>query len=327
MNMAVQAMRCGEIASALVGGVSVLDTDGAFKIFEQRGILNREAQFHLFDGRSNGAILAEGVGMVWLKPIEQALKDGDTIYALIKATAVNNDGRTASPTAPNFQAQREVMRTALARSGKRPDEISYVEVNGSGSEVTDLLELKAIQAEYRAALSTPCELGSMKPNIGHPLCAEGIASFIKVVLMLHHRTSVPFLSAKHPMTYYDFTKSPFRFSRQLVPWDGSVTTAAINCFADGGTNAHIILESYVREPTAHPLRTSRPSPNLKKVDVSARLPGPSSGLLAGLWSFDTVTSVPVPSAPVESTGLAFWESFDGSYDASRSVTRSRNINH
>src|SRR5262249_51162206 len=155
--------------------------------------------------------------------------------------------------APNMQAQRAVMQAALAKSGKTPQEIGYIEVNGSGSEVTDLLELKAIEAVYRSHSKEPCYLGSMKPNIGHPLCAEGIASFIKVVLMLHHRQAVPFLSALEPMTHYDLAASSFRFHRSTSDWEQSPRLAAINCFADGGTNAHVLLQGWVTTP-GHVLR-------------------------------------------------------------------------
>jgi polyketide synthase PksN len=266
MNMAMQSIRCGEIESALVGGVSLLNNDGALRMFSQRGILNRDVAFHLFDRRATGAILGEGAGMVWLKTVDQALRDGDAIYAVIKGLAINNDGRTAGPAAPNLQAQKDVMLAALARAGRKPQDITHVEVNGSGTEVTDLLELKAIEAVYRPSDATPCELGSMKPNIGHPLCAEGIASFIKGVLTVHHRHSVPFLSAVEPMRHYDLSASPFRFARSAgVPGTGP-TTLAINCFADGGTNAHVILEAWNETRAATEVRVPVSAPRLTKVD-------------------------------------------------------------
>jgi len=266
MSMAMNSLRSGEIESALVGGASLLAGDHALRMFEQRGILNQAGAFHLFDRRAQGAILGEGVGMVWLKTVEQALRDGDSIYAVIKAVAVNNDGRTASPTAPNFHAHKAVMQSALAKSGKRAEEIDYVEVNGSGTEVTDLLELKAIEAVYRATSQTPCELGSMKPNIGHPLCAEGIASFIKSVLMLHHGRRVPFLSAQEPMRHYDFAASPFRFTRSDASPGPAPNVVAINSFADGGTNAHVIVEAWrEREPRAV-LHTAIAPPRLHRVE-------------------------------------------------------------
>ncbi|WP_313912526.1 SDR family NAD(P)-dependent oxidoreductase [Tahibacter sp.] len=266
LNMAMQGLRGGEIDAALVGGVSLLNGPGALRMFEQRGILQR-GEFHIFDRRAQGAILGEGVGMVVLKRHAQAVADGDQIYALVRAAAVNNDGRTAGPTAPNVHAQKDVMRRALDRSGWRAADISHIDVNGSGSEITDLLELRAIEAVYRPDRAQPCELGSMKPNIGHPLCAEGIASLIKVVLMLHHGQRVPFLSAREPMAHYDLDASPFRFSRQLRPWGEAPRVAAINSFADGGTNAHVIVEGGVAHADAW--RQPLPVPALHRIDVSA----------------------------------------------------------
>jgi 3-oxoacyl-(acyl-carrier-protein) synthase/aryl carrier-like protein len=267
MQMAIQALRSGDISAALVGGVSLLNTDTDLALFEQRGLQLKEPHFHIFDRRSGGAIYAEGAGMVLLKAAAQARRDRDTIYAVIKGIAVNNDGRTVGPSAPNMQAQKDVMHAALEKSGLQPQEIEYVEVNGSGSEIPDLLELKATQAVYRPAGSAVCELGSMKPNIGHPLCAAGIASFIKVVLMLHERKRVPFLSAEQPSVHYSFESSPFRFCRSLQPWENARASAAVSCFADGGTNVHVVLQAWPEESPAELLRRPIAPPLLERVDI------------------------------------------------------------
>jgi polyketide synthase PksN len=253
MKMAVQSLSGGEIASAVVGGVNLLTSDQTHRLFAQRGILSQGPSFHIFDRRAAGLVLGEGVGLVLLKTVDQALKDGDSIYAVIKGIAVNNDGRTAGPATPNLQAQKEVMQTALAKSDRKAEEISYIEANGSGTEVTDLLELKALQAVYRSSRTEPLSLGSMKPNIGHPLCAEGMAGFIKVLLMLKYQKLVPFLSGEQPMAHYDLASSPFYFCRELTEWGEKPRVAAINCFADGGTNAHVILEAW-EEPGQREVR-------------------------------------------------------------------------
>ncbi|MBR7879853.1 type I polyketide synthase [Bacillus velezensis] len=263
MNMAVQALRSGDIKAAVVGGVSLLNTDAAHRMFQERGLLNEKPAFHVFDKRSGGVVLGEGVGMVLLKTVSQAQKDGDTIHAVIKAAAMNNDGRTAGPSAPNMQAQKDVMQSALFKSGKKPEDISYIDANGSGSAVTDLLELKAIQSVYRSGQHVPLGIGSIKPNIGHPLCAEGIASFIKVVLMLKHKQTVPFLSGDEPMPHFDITKTDFHFHKTAGEWDASRPSAAINCFADGGTNAHVILEAWEEKDTRMK-RKPLPVPSLRR---------------------------------------------------------------
>lgn len=241
MNIAVQAINNGDIDSAIVAGVSWLDNADGHQLFEKRGLLAKDKQFHVFDRRASGVVLGEGVGMVMLKSCEKALADEDQIYALIKGIAINNDGKTAGPASPNIGAHKEVIAKALKKSGKSPEDITHIEAHGSGSEITDLIELKSLNAIYRGSSQSECSLGSIKPNIGHPLCAEGIASFIKVTLMLHHRSLVPFISGDQKMNHYSINDSPFYFERQCRQWTGA---AAINCFADGGTNAHLVLEGY-----------------------------------------------------------------------------------
>ncbi|QBG56188.1 non-ribosomal peptide synthetase [Bacillus amyloliquefaciens] len=247
MNMAVQALVTGEIKAAVVGGVSLFESEETHKLFEQRGILSKAQSFHVFDQRADGVVLGEGVGMVLLKTVSQAIEDGDSIYAVVKAASVNNDGRTAGPATPSLEAQKAVMRTALEKSGKRPEEITHIEANGSGTAVTDLLELKAIQSVYRSTGAGPLGIGSVKPNIGHPLCAEGIASFIKVVLMLREKSFIPFLSGEHEHTHFDREKANIQFTRTLTDWPSPIPAAGINCFADGGTNAHVIVEAWQKD--------------------------------------------------------------------------------
>ncbi len=267
MHMAISALQRGEIDAAVVGGVSLLRDDAAHRMFQRRKLLSPDASFHIFDQRAHGVVLGEGVGLVLLKTVGRAMADGDGIHARIKASAINSDGRSAGPAAPNPDAQREVLRTALEKSGRKPGEISYIEVNGSGSVVTDLLELKAIESVYRESIETPCGLGSIKPNIGHPLCAEGIAGFIKVVLMLKHRQMTPFLSGERPLKHYDIDASPFYFPREVAPWEKDPLAAAINCFADGGVNAHVILESATTPDSRRIRRKAIPMPKLNRTDV------------------------------------------------------------
>jgi acyl transferase domain-containing protein len=244
MSMAIPALLAGQLEAAVVGGVSLLTSDEAYDGFAERGLLSAAPAFHVFDRRAAGVVLGEGCGLVLLKTVEAALRDGDRIHAVIRALAINNSGRTAGPSAPDFRAQQDVMRAALAAGGQRPEEIGYVETNGSGSEVTDILELRAIEAVYRPDGGPPCVLGSVKPNIGHPLSAEGIASLLKVVLMARHRQRVPTLSGHESMEHYDLAASPFSFDRAPVAVPDGRAVAAVNCFADGGTNAHALVQAW-----------------------------------------------------------------------------------
>jgi acyl transferase domain-containing protein/acyl carrier protein len=268
MNFAIQSLLSGEIDSAIVGGVSLLANENAHRIFQQRNLLNQGSSFHIFDQRASGVTLGEGAGLVLLKTLEQAQRDRDQIYAVIKGLAINNDGRTAGPATPNIKALKEVMQRALAQSAKQPHDIAHIEANGSGSQVTDLLELKAIEAVYRSENKAPCSLGSIKPNIGHPLCAEGIAGFIKLVCMLKHQQRVPFLSGQTPLMHYDIDASPFYFCRQSSAWtEASPLVVALNCFADGGTNAHvIIMENWLQAESGKQRQPITP-PDLKRVNV------------------------------------------------------------
>lgn len=280
MNSAIQAMRCGELEAALVGGVNVLDGDGPLRMFRKRGLANESGAFHVFDRRAAGVVLGEGCGMALLKPLDRALADGDVIHAVVEAVAVNNDGRTAGPTAPNVAAQAAVMAAALTRAGRNAGEISYLEVNGSGSEVTDLLELKAIAAAYGAPRSQPLQLGSVKPNIGHPLCAEGIAGFIKVAAMLSHGVTVPCLSGAEPMVHADFAAANAAMAEVGGSFPEDSPVAAINVFADGGTNAHAILSAWRDERDSAQLR--QPLPPAATHRTPMPVPGePAPNLSAG----------------------------------------------
>lgn len=259
MDAAAQALRSGDIESAVVAGVSLLTDDRPYQVFGQRGLLNPGAEFHVFDRRGAGLVLGEGIGVVVLKPLDRARADGDQVLAVLKGIAVNNDGRTAGPATPNLEAHKEVMTEALTRSGLSPQDVGWVEANGSGSAVTDLLELKAVETVYRAGSAQPVALGSVKPNIGHPLAAEGIASFIKVVLMLHHRQQAPFGSGQQPLEHFDLDASPLYFPRRAEPWPASAEAAAVSCFADGGTNAHLLLAPLPRATGAPGRRSRDPS--------------------------------------------------------------------
>ena len=279
LDLAINAIQLGKINSALVGGVSLLTGPHAHQLFASRKLLQPHGQFHILDKRASGVVLGEGVGMVYIKPLSLALKDGDVIYATIAGMSVNNDGRTAGPATPNINAQKSVMLSALNQSQCNADDVSYIDVNGSGSEVTDLLEIKAIDSVYRNNYTSPCYLGSMKPNIGHPLNAEGIASLIKVCLMLHKQKLVPFLSGQQALTHYSLQEKNFVFPRATQ--DVFLPYAALNSFADGGTNAHVILQQYAM-PTDYVCREPLSSPVLNLVDSRHLLVPTECALTSGI---------------------------------------------
>jgi polyketide synthase PksJ len=281
MDMAVRALRAGDIESAVVAGVSLLGDDRAYQVFGWRGLLNPSAEFHLFDQRADGLMLGEGVGVTMLKPLDKALADGDRVLAVLKGIAVNNGGRTPGPATPNLRALKNVMTEALAGSGLGPKDVGWVETNGSGANVTDLLELKAVQGVYRAGDDAPLALGCVKPNIGHPLTAEGIAAFIKVVLMLQHHQQVPFRSGQQPLRHFDLDASALYFPRESAPWPATADVAAVNCFADGGTNTHLLLAP--APPQHHATRAALPRPMLARDTVIRGAQAPAEPVGAGMF--------------------------------------------
>jgi polyketide synthase PksJ len=285
MHAAVMALRGGDIEAAVVGGVTLLEDDSGHRLFDRRGVLSPVAAFHAFDRRAAGVVLGEGVGVVLLKSLERALADGDRVQAVLKGIAVNNDGRTAGAASPNPATQQRVMSVALSRSGHRADDVSYIEANAAGSPLHDLIELKALRAVYRPSSGRPCTLGSVKPNIGHAQCAEGIAGFIKVVLMLRNRQQVPFLSGQEPPAHFDLAASPFEFVREVSPWPDAPLVAAVSCFADGGTNAHAVIEGWTGAPGC---RAALPRPRLNRRPVA-----PARGIAS---HEDAAAAEPAPSA-------------------------------
>jgi amino acid adenylation domain-containing protein len=259
MHMAVRALQHGEIDYALIGGVSLLLDDTAHRLFASRKLLRPDGIFHLFDRRADGVVLGEGAGAVLLKPLTAALRDGDRVHGVIKGIAVNNNGRTAGPNAPSFQAQKDVVAAALRESGKSTDEVTAIEASGSGSMVNDLLELKSLEAVLGGKRTT-CYIGSVKPNVGHLLSAAGMASFIKAVLSVRQGEHPPHLSAEQLPLYFDFEQAGFEISRKLRPWTGlGGRTACIVSFPDGGTNCCVVIEypdeigEARREPIPGPL--------------------------------------------------------------------------
>ncbi|CAM5260603.1 3-ketoacyl-CoA thiolase [Streptomyces alboniger] len=258
LHHAAQALRSGDVEAAVVAGVTLLPDAGGHRLFDRRGLLNTGTEFHVFDRRARGFTPAEGVGVLLLKPLAAAEAAGDRVHAVLKGIAVNNDGRTAGPATPNPGAQRSVMARALAKAGVAADDVTYIETNAAGSQIPDLIELKAIAAVYRDGSDTPCSLGSVKPNIGHPQCAEGIAGVIKTVLMLRNRAIVPFLSGRQPLEHFDFAATPLRFERALTPWPDAPLLAAVSSFADGGTNAHAVLAGRTNGTTGRRAPLDRP---------------------------------------------------------------------
>jgi len=245
VHMARQALLNGECDLALAGGVSIYLPQDAGYHFQEGMILSPDGHCRPFDADARGTIFGRGAGIVVLKPLAAAIKDGDSILAVLKGSAINNDG-AAKPgyTAPGVEGQTSVIAQALATAGIDADTISYVEAHGTGTLQGDPIEIAALTRAYRSSSTRNqfCGIGSVKGNIGHLDVAAGITGFIKTVLMLHHGKRLPTINYRTPNPLIDFVSSPFFVNAALDDWpsDGP-RRAGVSSFGMGGTNAHVIL--------------------------------------------------------------------------------------
>jgi len=246
VQLACESLRRGESSLALAGGVNLILSREMSAHFARAGFLSPEGRCKTFAADADGYVRGEGAGVVVLKPLAEALADGDPVYAVIRGGAVNQDGRSNGLTAPSRRAQEAVLRSAFADAGVAPGEVGYVEAHGTGTALGDPIEVKALGAvlsEGRAP-DRPCAIGSVKSNIGHSEAAAGVAGLIKVALMLHHRATPPTLHCGELNPRIPFDALPLRPARELRPWPGDgPVVAGVSSFGFGGTNAHVLLES------------------------------------------------------------------------------------
>ena len=249
IHMAVQSLLGGECDAALAGGVAVSPKGEWGYHHEPGGVLSPDGHCRPFDARAGGTIPSEGVGVVVLKRLEDALRDGDRIAAVVRGSALNNDGaEKLGFTAPSIPGQTEVIRHAHRRAGVDPARIGYVECHGTATRLGDPVEVAALTEAFDLPESSadgdgPCWLGSVKGNIGHTSAAAGVAGFIKTVLMLEHGELVPSLHFESPNPLLDLDSSPFEVSTRTQPWPPERRIAGVSAFGVGGTNAHVVLEA------------------------------------------------------------------------------------
>lgn len=245
VHLACQALLSGECDIALAGGVSVRIPSREGYLYREGLIMSRDGHCCAFDAKSGGTVLGEGCGIVVLKQLAYAREDGDHIYAVVKGSAVNNDGRVkAGYTSPGVEGQADVIRAAFQAADVEPSSISYVETHGTGTRLGDPTEIEALTRAFNSSKKNTCAIGSVKTNIGHLDCAAGAAGLIKAVLALEHRLIPASLHFDTPNPLIDFQNSPFFVNRRLSSWPGQVVPlrAGVSSFGIGGTNAHMILE-------------------------------------------------------------------------------------
>ncbi|MCC7416397.1 MAG: SDR family NAD(P)-dependent oxidoreductase [Acidobacteria bacterium] len=254
IHLACQGLLNAECDLALAGGASVRLPQECGYLYQPAGILSPDGHCRPFDADAQGTLFSNGAGVVVLKRLDEAIADGDFIYAVIRGSAINNDGsQKASFTAPAVGGQREVIADALTHADVEPETVSYVETHGTATSLGDSIEMQALKHVFPAdRMRQYCALGSVKSNIGHLDAAAGVAAFIKATLALHHREIPPSLHYTRPNPDIDFANSAFVVNTRLAEWkrrDGVPRRAGVSSFGFGGTNAHVILEE-APEPAA-----------------------------------------------------------------------------
>src|ERR1700741_3668457 len=256
VHVACQALLDYECDMALAGGVSISSYHPSGYLYQQGGVRSPDGHCRAFDAGAGGTIAGSGVGIVVLKRAAEAIADGDYIHAIVKGSAVNNDGALKiGYTAPSVEGQAEVITKAMALAGINPENISYVEAHGTATPIGDPIEIAALTKSFRAGTDKQeyCAVGSVKTNIGHLNVAAGVAGLIKTVLSLEHQMIPRSLHFERPNPSIDFTASPFYVSTKLTPWraNGTPRHAGVSSFSIGGTNAHVIVaESPALEPSS-----------------------------------------------------------------------------
>ncbi|MFN6571979.1 type I polyketide synthase [Dendronalium sp. ChiSLP03b] len=258
LHLACQSLLSGECDVALAAGVSISEAVGY--VYQQEGIASPDGHCRAFDAKAKGCPRGRGIGIVVLKRLEEAIADGDCIHAVIKGSAINNDGADkVSYTAPGIHGQAKVIRAAQIMAEVEPETITYIEAHGTGTNLGDPVEIAALTQAFCS--KTPkkdfCAIGSVKTNIGHLDEAAGVAGLIKTVLALKHQQIPPSLNFEEPNPQIDFTNSPFYVNNTLSEWktNGTPRRAGVSSFGFGGTNAHVIVEE---APIIQPSSPSRP---------------------------------------------------------------------
>lgn len=230
----------------IAGGICILTPQESGYIYQEGAIPSPDGHCRPFDAKGQGTVFSNGVGVVILKRVEDAIKDKDHIYAVVDGWALNNDGnKKVSYTAPSVQGQEEVILMAQSFAGIKAEDIKYIEAHGTATNLGDPIEIKALSNAFSRTTSNKqfCGIGSVKSNIGHTDAAAGVASFIKLCLAAYHRTLPPTLNFEKPNPHINFEDSPFYVNDKLKKWENEEKLImGVSSFGIGGTNAHVIVE-------------------------------------------------------------------------------------
>ena len=257
--LAVQSLLSYQADMVLAGAVSIHVPQESGYLYQEGMILSPDGHCRAFDAQAQGTVGGDGVGIVVLKRLDEALAAGDTIHAVIRGCAINNDGANkVGYTAPSVEGQAAVIAEALAMADLSPATVTYVETHGTGTPLGDPIEIAALTEVFQATMPTKqyCAIGSVKTNLGHTDAAAGVAGLIKTVQALKHRQLPPSLHYHQPNPNIDFANSPFFVNTQLQAWHHDTTPrrAGVSSFGIGGTNAHVVVEEAPKRPPSAPGR-------------------------------------------------------------------------
>jgi acyl transferase domain-containing protein/acyl carrier protein len=246
IHQACQALRLGECDLALAGGANALLTPATMITFSHAHMLAPDGRCKTFDAAADGYVRGEGCGVIVIKRLEDAIRDGDRIRAVIRGSAINQDGASGGLTVPNGVAQQRVIADALKRAGVAPSDVGYLEAHGTGTSLGDPIEAQAAGAVFGVGreASRPLLIGSAKTNIGHLEAAAGIAGVIKVILSLEHETLPKHLHFQNPSPHIPWDRLAVEVVQEATPWErnGGPRIAGVSSFGFAGTNAHVVLE-------------------------------------------------------------------------------------
>src|ERR1700761_3043312 len=300
VHLACQSLRRRESDQALAAGVNLMLTPQNSIATSRWGMLAPDGRCKTFDADADGYVRGEGCGVVVLKRLSDALRDGDSVLALVRGSAVNQDGPSSGQTVPNGPAQQAVLRAALAAARLEPSDIDYIEAHGTGTALGDPIELGALTEVFgERDGSAPLVLGSVKTNLGHLESAAGIAGFIKTVLSVHHAYIPRHLHFKQLTPNAVEGASRFTIAAEGMSWPavGRARRAGVSSFGVSGTNAHVVLEE---APAPEPV-AAQPEPVISTLVVSGKTPAriaPTAAMLAGWMAAD---GADVPRADVAHT--------------------------
>ncbi len=245
VDLACKALIIGDCDIALAGGVSIALPEKSGYMYQEEMVFSPDGHCRAFDAGANGIIFGDGAAIVALKRLPEAEADGDFIWAVIRSSAINNDGsRKVGYSAPSIEGQAEVIRRAHHLAGVEAESIGYVETHGAGTAIGDPIEIQGLTEAFNTAKRGYCPIGSLKSNVGHLNVAAGAAGLIKTILALKHRLLPPSLHFEKPNPKIDFENSPFYVNTELKEWQNGnqPLRAGVSSFGIGGTNAHVILE-------------------------------------------------------------------------------------